>query len=134
MKFEWYPGEPETTLFRIVGPEVLKRGRAVQFAARGMFGHETGRLSASVDVKMSTRPNKIIATIGSDVPYAIYNEKGVGLWGSGKPICAKNAPYLVFWIGGRKIVTKCVRGYPGTHALMNALKHAQDWPVVELDE
>lgn len=130
----WYAGQPEFTLIQIVGPEIFKRAKAVQFSARGLAGHETGRLSASIQ----TTPVKVTgytihSTIGTDVPYAMYNHDGTGIFGpNGTPICAKRKPYLVFWIDGRKIVTKCVKGYPGTHFLVKALKVAQDWPVTEL--
>lgn len=102
---------------------------SVQRAAKGIAPADSGRLKGSIRVRRRVQGANVVWNIGSPVGYAKYPECGTGIYAGFGPIRPKRAQYLVFYIDGRKIVTKEVKGQPGQHFMIQALRTGQPYPV-----
>lgn len=88
------------------------RDRAKQYAPVN-----TGLLRNSITSELiDSSQNNLTYRIGSDVPYAKYQESGTN-----GPIYPRYARALAFKIGGRTVFAKHVRGVPAVHFLERAL-------------
>jgi len=102
----------------------------VQAVAKSLAPADSGRLKGSIRVRRRVAGEKVIWNIGSPLNYARYPECGTGVYAGRGPIRPRRAQYLVFWIDGRKIVTKSVKGQPGQHFMIEALRTGQPYPVI----
>jgi hypothetical protein len=101
----------------------MKRGRRVQSRARRLAPKRTGRLAASIEVKMKIRPLGIVVEVGTGLSYAKYQHDGTGIYGPlHRPITVRRGHVMVFsGSGGRTVFTQSVRGTPATKFLENAV-------------
>lgn len=97
---------------------------------------DKGALRQSIDVEPPTggSPNEVVYRVGSPLPYAIYNERGTGLYGPHhSPIYPRRARVLRFKPGKNSkipqsrlskkgfVFTPSVKGMEGTRFLERAL-------------
>lgn len=97
--------------------------------AKGLAPAESGRLKGSIRVRRRVQGANVIWNIGSPLRYAKYPECGTGVYAGFGPITPRRAPFLVFYIDGRKIVTRSVRGQPAQHFMIAALRTGQPYPI-----
>lgn len=109
--------------FGPVGRDAMKRGRRVRERAQRLAPKRTGRLAASIDVKMKIRPLGIVVEVGTGLSYARYQHDGTGIHGPRhRPIKARPGHVMVFGgSGGRTVFTRSVAGTPATKFLERAL-------------
>jgi len=112
----------------ITGPvarNIEARGRRVLLAARANAPYRTGRLRSSLQMQVVNR-NPPQVSIYSNLPYAVYQEKGTGIYAGRGYIYPTRAPFLVFTPKGssRVVFARRVRGTPPTHFLERALEVA----------
>lgn len=99
-------------------------------AARRNAPVDTGRLRASIAVEYTREAGRVVARVGSNLEYAIFQEEGTGVYGPrGRPITPVSAKVLR-WVpkGGargrgksRYAFARSVRGTPAVHYLRDAL-------------
>lgn len=90
-------------------------GAKIEALAKAKAPFKTGALKSSITHQASQES----LTISADVPYSAYQEFGTASRGEfgGSPydITPKKGKYLVFYVNGKKVVTKKVR-HPGVPA------------------
>jgi len=59
-----------------VAADLLRRGLAVERAAKRNAPVDTGRLRSSIDTNLGTDDNGVYVEVGSDVEYALHQETG----------------------------------------------------------
>lgn len=98
----------------------------IQSVARGGAPMRTGNLRSAIKMKEAKRagPKGRRAEVFIDTkqaPYGVWVNDGTGIYGSKhKKIYAKPGNMLVFEVGGRKVVTRSVKGQKGQHFMENA--------------
>jgi len=109
--------------FGAVGRDAMKRGRRVQGTARRLAPKRTGRLAASIEVKMKIRPLGIVVEVGTGLSYARYQHDGTGVYGPRhSPIDARRGHVMVFTgSSGNTVFAQSVRGTPATKFLERAV-------------
>lgn len=116
-----------------------RAGDQVRNAAVRRAPRDTGTLANSITTSTSVFPGFVVATIGSNLNYALYRHEGTGIYGpTGNVIRPVRARALRFqargFIGplrpgqraaapgqGGYVFAKFVRGTPGSHYLTDAL-------------
>lgn len=105
------------------------RANRVLNAARRGAPVDTGRLRSSLTIQFVKGPGGMpIARIGSNLPYAIWQEQGTGIYGPrGTPIVPKHAKFLVFTprVAKGPVFARSVRGSKARHFLLHALDAAK---------
>jgi len=106
-----------------VARDALKRGKRVQALARALVGKNTGRLAASIDVRLRTRSGGLVVTIGTNLDYAMYVHDGTGVYGPAhRPIRPRRGHVMMFHSGsGGVVFAREVRGQRGTKYLERAI-------------
>ncbi|WP_327358430.1 HK97 gp10 family phage protein [Streptomyces sp. NBC_01304] len=119
------PGSPLVTAVRTAG-------KRVESQAKVNAPVNNGRLRASIRSTTVAVPGRITARIGTDLPYAIYQEKGTGVYAGRGPIRPRRSQFLRFKPKGSKgfVYARQVRGTPPVRFLERALRTASPWPVV----
>lgn len=108
-----------------VARDALRRGRHVQNTAQRLAPVRTGRLRASINVRLVPRLTGIAVEVGTDLTYARYQHDGTGVYGPRhSPIRAQRGKVMVFDYHGRTVYAKEVRGTPPTKFLERALRSA----------
>lgn len=115
-----------------VGLDLLRRGNRVQSAGRRNAPHDTGRLAGSITLRPGSDGRGLFVRIGSDLPYALAQEKGTG------PILPVNGQFLRWpakGVGGNRrysggstsayVYARRTRGVPAKHYLRDALEAAR---------
>lgn len=98
----------------------------IQSEARSRAPHKTGALQRSILPEI----NDLDALVAVNEKYGVWIEEGTGIYGpTGQPIRPKKAKMLVFSIGGRKIVTKSVKGTKAKPFFKPGIKAAE--PYIE---
>jgi hypothetical protein len=121
--------EQNLLLYGPSGPvvrKVTRDARQTQAYAKQYAPVDQGPLRASITARVAAQPSqsRVVAMIGSALPYAIYQETGTGIYGPrGAPIRPKRGPYLVFTPkgGNKPVFARQVRGAPATRFLTKAL-------------
>lgn len=141
--FMYSPNGPVMTGFRDIG-------NAVRNHAARNTPVDTGQHRASIEVTQAREGNTIVTRVGSPLPTFIYLEVGTGIYGpKHKRIVPVSKSVLRFKAGrakgpGRRrgrgsspekrgpwVFARSVKGSPGGHMLVNALKARTPWPVTE---
>ena len=126
------------------------QGNAVRNHAARNTPVDTGQHRASIEVTQARVGSTIVTRVGSPLQTFVYLEKGTGIYGPKhariKPVSKK---VLRFQPGRKKgpsrrgrrgtspekrggwVYAKSVKGSPGHHMLVNALKEVTPYPVVE---
>lgn len=88
---------------------LIRRGRAIIFAAKAQVGVDTGTLRKSLHLRHSRFSNGQSIWIGSNEPHALIHHEGT------RPHWIKpdKAPVMRFSAGGRMVYSRAVR-HPGT--------------------
>jgi len=73
-----------------VALDLLKRGRRVQNLAQRLAPVDQGTLRASITTEVSGSGKTLICRIGTNLDYAIYVEKGTGIYAGRGYITAKS--------------------------------------------
>lgn len=128
-RLEIHQSEVNKLLYATSGPVVRKvtaDTRRVQSYARAYAPVDKGPLRSSITAEVAAQPsqNRVVGVVGSRLPYAIYQEKGTGIYGPrGAPIRPKRAKRLVFVPkGGSQVVfAREVRGARPQRYLERAL-------------
>jgi hypothetical protein len=123
--------------------DMMRRGYRVQAASQQILRANNrvdhGRLIGSITVAAFSTSNVIIVRVGTDVNYAIFVEKGTGLYGPRHAkIYPRHAKVLVFtprkksasgsFIKAKnrtQVFARWVRGSRGVHFLRDGLKAAR---------
>jgi hypothetical protein len=110
---------------------ITELGEQVQKEARRLAPVDNGRLRNSIDLDVRRTPGHITATVGSPLEYAIYQERGTGIYAGRGMIQPRRGKYLVFTPKGssQPVFARQVRGVPAVHYLEKALKTAQPYQV-----
>jgi hypothetical protein len=107
--------------------EIVRRTEAI---AKATIRVDTGRARNTGKSSVTAVPGAVIGRVEFTAHYARYLHDGTGIYGPrGRPITPKRA--LVFRVGGQLVFARQVRGIRGDKFLVNALKAASPWPVVE---
>lgn len=101
---------------------VVRRTAAI---AKATVKVDTGRLKNTHTETITDEGSRLRGRVEATADYAIYVHEGHGV------IRPKTAEVLVFRINGRLVYAKQVRPVAGDPWLVNALKAASPWPVVE---
>lgn len=117
-----------------VGPVVRtveRYTRRTANVARATAPADTGHLRASVTSGVHNRGSSVVGRVSSSLDYAIYQEKGTGIYAGKGPIRPKKAKVLAFRPKGsaKMVFAKEVKGTPATHFLEKALRTSVPWPV-----
>lgn len=106
-----------------VARDALKRGRHVRDLARVLAPKRSGRLAASISVKLVPRLSGLAVEVGTGLDYALYQHDGTGVYGPRhSPIRARRGKVLVFTAGvGDKVFARSVRGARPTKFLERAI-------------
>jgi len=113
----------------LVGRDIRRRGERVQAVARSLAPVRTGRLRASITVRMVRVGGRPSAVVGTDVPYARYQHDGTGIYRPGGTVIRPRTASVLRFVpsgGGGVVYARYVRGTPGTHFLARALPAAGD--------
>jgi hypothetical protein len=124
----------ERELFGIGGQvynHIRELGERVEAEAQRRAPVDSGRLRNSIRLEMRRTPGKIIATVSSRLDYAIYQERGTGIYAGRGMIQPRRGKYLVFTPkgSGQPVFAREVRGVPALHYLEKALQKAQPYQV-----
>jgi len=77
-----------------VALDLLKRGRRVQNLAQRLVPYDQGALRASIATEVSGSGKTLICRIGTNLDYAIYVEKGTGIYAGRGYITAKGGDLM----------------------------------------
>lgn len=93
---------------------------------------DEGRLKNSRVSGVRDEATRLVGYIEYTVDYALFVHEGTGIYGPrGRPIKPKRGEFLVFRINGQLVYARQVKGSRPDPWLVNALKKASPWPVVE---
>ncbi|MDP9469054.1 MAG: hypothetical protein M3Q71_00085 [Chloroflexota bacterium] len=83
-----------------------------QATARQLAPISSGHLRGSIQLEPARRRgNTIEGSVGTVVRYAVFQERGTGIYGpAGRPIRPRRAKMLRFKVGGRVVFAREVRG------------------------
>lgn len=110
---------------------VTRRGNRVLNAARRNVSVDSARLKGSLKMEVVRRARGPVARIGSNLKYAMYEEKGTGIYAGRGYITPKSGKYLRWPAkSGRGstsgyVFAKRIRGRKGTRFLTRALAAAK---------
>lgn len=106
-----------------VARDALRRGRNVRTLARVLAPKRTGRLAASISVKLVPRLTGLAVEVGTGLDYALYQHEGTGVYGPRhSPIRPRRGKVLVFaGRSGGTVYARSVRGARPTKFLERAL-------------
>jgi len=105
--------------------DARRRGRRVQSAARRLAPVRTGRLRASIEVRLRPGVAGLVVEVGTGLHYARYQHDGTGVHGPlHRPIRAKRGKVMVFEWRGQRVFARQVSGAPATKFLERALHAA----------
>lgn len=107
-----------------VAQDLLRRGRNVANLAKKYAPVDTGRLRASIEVRLVRYSGEVAVLVGSNVNYAMFQHEGTGIYGPhGTPIVPVQARFLRFQPKGSSVFVyaRSVRGNPPTFFLRRAL-------------
>jgi hypothetical protein len=108
---------------------VLRKAEAIAVATAPV---DTGRLKNDRTADVRDEAVRLRGRLEFQVNYAWYVVKGTGIYGPRRrPITPKNAEVLVFRVGGQVVFARQVKGQKPNPFLVNALKAASPWPVIE---
>jgi hypothetical protein len=79
-----------------IAQDLMKRGQRVLNAAKRNCPVDEGRLRASLAMEMSGSGDSLEVKVGSNLKYAIYVEKGTGVYAGKGYITPKNGRFLVW--------------------------------------
>lgn len=117
-----------SAMIRVIGPQTnaatQRAAQKVQARAKANINAlgrvDTGRMRDSIRVRRATTSDPLSAayTVGSAVPYAVYQEFGTRAHGP------RTKPFMVFRVRGRGplIFAKWVRGVTPGHFMRNAIR------------
>jgi hypothetical protein len=140
VRLVFHNGEMRDVIRTQVGRDMLIRGNRVRNAARRNVSKDTGRLAGSITSELSQEGDRIVVRIGSNLEYAIYVEKGTGIYAGRGMIRPKSGAFLAWpavnnsgqgtrrYKGGATagwVYARAVRGQPGQHYLERALDAAR---------
>ena len=109
----------------MVSTDLQRRGQRVLSAARRNAPVDTGRLRSSLRMEVTSTSGPPAVRIVTNVPYAVYQEYGTGVYAGRGYIYPKRGKYLVFkGRGGKLVFARRVKGVPATHFLERALPEA----------
>lgn len=77
-----------------VARDLVRRGQRVQNAARRLAPVDKGRLRGSITMEVRGSGRSLEVRVGSNLPYAIYVEKGTGIYAGRGYIYPKSGQYL----------------------------------------
>jgi hypothetical protein len=77
-----------------VGQDLKRRAQRVKNMARRNAPVDQGRLKGSIDFEMRVESGLLVARVGSNLDYAIYVEKGTGIYAGRGYIKPKSGTYL----------------------------------------
>jgi hypothetical protein len=84
---------------------------------------DTGRLAASIGHEVGVDSEGLVGVVGSNLSYAIYVERGTGLFGPhGQRIVPTEKQALAFEIDGHPVVVKSIAGMHAQPYLRPALE------------
>jgi hypothetical protein len=106
-----------------VARDAKKRGDRVQELARLLAPKRTGRLAASIRVRLVPRLSGVAVEVGSSLDYALYQHEGTGIYGPRhRPIRPTGRlGVLVFEHHGVRVYARQVSGARPTKFLEHAL-------------
>lgn len=110
-----------------VADDMLRRGHNVATLAKKYCPVNTGRLRASIGVKLVNYAGNLAVLVGTNVHYAGWQHEGTGIYGPhGQPIVPVRATYLRFIPKNSStfVYAKEVRGTMPTYFLRRALPAA----------
>jgi hypothetical protein len=105
--------------------EVASVTRKTSAIAKATVPVDTGRLKNTHTESVTDEGARLVGRVAATAEYAIYVHEGHGV------IRPKNAKVLAFRVGGQLVFARQVRPVDGRPWLVNALKAASPWPVVE---
>lgn len=105
-----------------VARDARKRAERVRDRAQLLAPVNTGRLRASINVRLRPGVLGIKYEVGSSLHYAKFQHDGTGVYGPRhRPIKAKRGKVMVFTWHGKQVFAREVRGAPATKFLAHAL-------------
>jgi len=99
--------------------------RKTSAIAKATVPVDTGRLKNTHTEEIVDEGSRLVGTVAATAEYAIYVHEGHGV------IRPRNAKRLVFRVNGQLVYATQVKAVDGRPWLVNALKAASPWPVVE---
>ena len=109
-----------------VSADLKRRGQLVLAKARQLAPVRTGKLRASLQMRFVYVGGAPQVQIGSELPYAVYQEMGTGIYAGRGYIYPTRAKYLVFKPKGssKLVFARRVRGTPALHFLERSIQEA----------
>mgnify|MGYP001574668101 CR=1 FL=1 len=105
---------------------IMKIAHHVESRAKGYVPLRFGALKNSIHTEgPQYSPSNVQAIVGTDLEYAIYQEKGTGIYAGKGRIVPKRARFLAWKKGGKWIFAKSVSGTTGKFYMLKAKKDSQ---------
>lgn len=109
---------------------IMKTARIVENKAKSYSPIDKGGLRGSLTIEGPTvSSDNVEARVGTNLPYALYQEKGTGVYAGRGMITPKRAKLLVWKKGGKLIFAKTVRGTSGKFYMSKA--HKESRPLLD---
>ena len=109
---------------------IMKTAYKVEAKAKGHAPIDKGGLRSSIHIQgPHVTSDNVEASVGTDLKYALYQEKGTGVYAGKGKIFHKQAKILAWKKGGKFIFAKAVRGTWGKFYMNKARQESR--PILD---